>query len=196
MREFLLATGLALQRDKCLGVFLEVVVQEFYRHMRLFVPGLGLEQVQRLVNLAHAADAKDLQEFEALLDDRTDIIIAGQVADGQRRRVPAGPGRPGCGRDGRGRVFRAGHAGIGKGRRDIGYGGARLLTLARRGRVVHDSADWRGRHHRIMCKYGRLQAFVALDLGSFGMEATELVYLPLQLGIVLIVDGVERMRFV
>ena len=82
MRKFLLAAGLALQRDKGLGVFLEVVVQEFYRHMRLFVPGLGLEQIQRLVNLAHAAHAEDLQELEALLDDRTDIIVAGQVADG------------------------------------------------------------------------------------------------------------------
>ena len=47
-----------------------------------------------------------------------------------------------------------------------------------------------------MRKYGRLQAFVTLDLGNFGMEAAELVYLPFQLGIVLIIDGVERMRFV
>ena len=47
-----------------------------------------------------------------------------------------------------------------------------------------------------MRKYGRLQAFVALDLGNFGMETAELVYLPFQLGIVLIIDGVKHMRFV
>ena len=47
-----------------------------------------------------------------------------------------------------------------------------------------------------MRKYGRLQAFISPDLGDPGMEAAELVYLPFQLGILLIVDAFSRMNLV